>query len=78
MKYFHDKLRVKLTSIDTDISAPKHKRSIKDEVGDMINQLKSDLENLLRFNENLLSFNSSIVKKAVKSKVHNVTGKRRK
>ena len=41
----------------------------------MINQLKSDLENLLRFNENLLSFNSSIVKKAVKSKVNNVTRK---
>jgi len=35
----------------------------------MINQLKSDLENLLKFNENLLHFNSSIVKKAVKSKV---------
>ena len=35
----------------------------------MINQLKSDLESLLGFNENLLHFNSSIVKKAVKSKV---------
>ena len=35
----------------------------------MINQLKFDLESLLKFNENLLSFNSSIVKKAVKSKV---------
>ena len=67
-----------MTSIESNLSAPKHKRSIKDEVGDMINQLKSDLENLLRFNENLLSFNSSIVKKAVKSKVHKVTGKRRK
>ena len=50
-------------------SAPKKKRSIKDEVGNMINQLKFDLESLLKFNENLLSFNSSIVKKAVKSKV---------
>lgn len=49
--------------------APKQKRSIKDEVGDMINQLRHDLENLLKFNENLLHFNSSIVKKAVKSKV---------
>ena len=44
----------------------------------MINQLKSDLENLLKFNENLLSFNSSIVKKAVKSKVNIVSGKGRK
>ena len=35
----------------------------------MISQLKSDLESLLGFNENLLHFNSSIVKKAVKSKV---------
>ena len=35
----------------------------------MISQLKSDLENLLKFNENLLHFNSSIVKNAVKSKV---------
>ena len=50
-------------------SAPKKKRSIKDEVGNMINQLKFELESLLKFNENLLSFNSSIVKKAVKSKV---------
>ena len=64
-----------MTSIESNVSAPKQKRSIKDEVGDMINQLKSDLENLLRFNENLLSFNSSIVKKAVKSKVNNVTRK---
>ena len=45
------------------------KRSIKDEVGNMINQLKADLENLLKFNENILNFNSSIVKDAVKSKV---------
>ena len=45
------------------------KRSIKDEVGNMINQLKADLENLLKFNENILNFNSSIVKNAVKSKV---------
>ena len=50
-------------------SAAKHKRSIKDEVGSMINQLKADLENLLKFNENLVDFNSSIVKKAVKTKV---------
>ena len=35
----------------------------------MINQLKADLENLLKFNENLVDFNSSIVKKAVKTKV---------
>ena len=56
-------------SFDINIPVAKKKRSIKDEVGDMINQLKSDLENLLKFNENLLHFNSSIVKKAVKSKV---------
>ena len=56
--------------IDINISsAAKHKRSIKDEVGSMINQLKADLENLLKFNENLVDFNSSIVKKAVKTKV---------
>ena len=57
------------TSFDWNNSAPKQKRSIKDEVGDMINQLRYDLENLLKFNENLLHFNSSIVKKAIKSKV---------
>ena len=50
------------------------KRSIKDEVGNMINQLKADLESLLKFNENYLSFNSSIVKNAVKSKVEDFFG----
>ena len=50
-------------------AGPKIKRSINDEVSSMINQLKYDLETLLGFNENLLHFNSSIVKKAVKNKV---------
>ena len=35
----------------------------------MINQLRADLESLLKFNENLVDFDSSIVKKAVKTKV---------
>ena len=67
---FLKKILMICQKIDINISsAAKHKRSIKDEVGSMINQLKADLENLLKFNENLVDFNSSIVKKAVKTKV---------
>merc|ERR1719495_446050 len=64
------------TTTTTLAPAPVHikKRSIKDEVGNMINQLKADLESLLKFNENYLSFNSSIVKNAVKSKVEDFFG----
>jgi len=64
------------TTTTTTTLPPVHvkKRSIKDEVGNMINQLKADLESLLKFNENYLSFNSSIVKNAVKSKVEDFFG----
>jgi len=56
--------------VTTEASARKPK-SIKLLVGNMIDQLKEDLDNLLRFNQNLLNVDKSIVKDAAKTKVEN-------
>ena len=44
-------------------------KSIKYLVGNMIENLKDELDHLLMFNENLLHFDKSIVKNAAKTKV---------
>ena len=51
-------------------AAPKKKRSIKDEVSTMINQLRADLDSLLKLNRNLAGF-----KTKVKSKVESFFGR---
>lgn len=54
--------------VTTETAARKPK-SIKLLVGNMIDQLKADLDNLLRFNGNTLHYDKSIVKDAAKTKV---------
>jgi len=54
-----------LTTISPTTKAP----NIKNMIDNMIDQLKSDLNNLFKFDENLLHFDKSIVKNAAKKKV---------
>jgi len=56
--------------VTTEATARKPK-SIKLLVGNMIDQLKEDLDHLLRFNQNLLNVDKSVVKDAAKTKVEN-------
>ena len=56
------------SKVTTEVTARKPK-SIKLLVGNMIDQLKEDLDNLFKFNQNLLSVDKSIVKDAAKTKV---------
>jgi len=53
----------------TNENAARKPKSIKYLVGNMIENLKDELDHLLMFNENLLHFDKSIVKNAAKTKV---------
>ena len=57
------------TTIEDNKTFFKNKTGIKSIVANEILKLKSDLDQLLKFNENLLHFDSSIMKNAAKNKV---------
>ena len=57
------------TTTEDNKKSFRNKTGIKSIVDNEILQLKSDLDQLLKFNENLLHFDSSIVKNAAKNKV---------